>query len=274
VPSGVVSGSRKRRGEVADPAADLLVAHGVRKVYGAGPVEVEALRGVDLTVARGSFVAVVGPSGSGKTTLLQCLSGLEEIDAGTVFVDGEDVHGATEGRRAALRARLMGFVFQSLNLLPVFSAVENVELPLLIRGSPAKEARRRAEAALDRVGLAARRDHRPAELSGGEQQRVAIARALAARPALVWADEPTGSLDSAAAGAVVGLLEELHADGMTLVLVTHDPSGAERAGRRLLMRDGRIVEDTGTADASSNPPPPPVGGVEQRPRKPRRKRGR
>jgi len=269
-----VSENRREKEEAAR-TLELLVARGVRKVYRAGTVEVEALADVDLAVARGSSVAVVGPSGSGKTTLLQCLSGLEGVDAGTVLVDGEDVHRASDGRRAALRARLMGFVFQSLNLLPVFSAVENVELPLLINGVSAREARREAEGALDRVGLAHRRGHRPAELSGGEQQRVAIARALAARPALVWADEPTGSLDSAAAEEVMGLLAELHADGLTLVLVTHDEAVAERAERRLLMRDGRIVEDTdlGKGPTSGEPPTPvrqtrPAGSS----RKSRRKR--
>jgi putative ABC transport system ATP-binding protein len=158
----------------------------------------------------------------------------------------------SDARRAAQRARLMGFVFQSLNLIPVFSATENVELPLLLNGSSPAEARRKAEATLDRVGLTRRLGHRPDELSGGEQQRVAVARALAARPALVWADEPTGSLDTANAAEVVELLAELHAEGMTLVLVTHDAMVAARAQRRLSMRDGKIVEDTGDRAARSS----------------------
>ena len=210
------------------------------------------MRDLNLDIARGAFVAVLGPSGSGKTTLLQCLSGLDDIDSGSVEIDGEDVHRMSDARRAAQRARLMGFVFQSLNLIPVFSATENVELPLLLNGSSPAEARRKAEATLDRVGLTRRLGHRPDELSGGEQQRVAVARALAARPALVWADEPTGSLDTANAAEVVELLAELHAEGVTLVLVTHDAMVAERAQRRLSMRDGKIVEDTGDRAARSS----------------------
>jgi putative ABC transport system ATP-binding protein len=220
-------------------------------VYRTGEVEVPALRDLNLDISRGAFVAVLGPSGSGKTTLLQCLSGLDDIDSGSVEIDGEDVHRMSDARRAAQRARLMGFVFQSLNLIPVFSATENVELPLLLNGSSPAEARRQAEATLDRVGLTRRRGHRPDELSGGEQQRVAVARALAARPALVWADEPTGSLDTANAAEVVELLAELHAEGMTLVLVTHDAMVAARAQRRLSMRDGKIIEDTGDRAARS-----------------------
>jgi putative ABC transport system ATP-binding protein len=221
-------------------------------VYRTGEVEVPALRDLNLDIARGAFVAVLGPSGSGKTTLLQCLSGLDDIDSGSVEIDGEDVHRMSDARRAAQRARLMGFVFQSLNLIPVFSATENVELPLLLNGSSPAEARRKAEATLDRVGLTRRLGHRPEELSGGEQQRVAVARALAARPALVWADEPTGSLDTANAAEVVELLAELHAEGTTLVLVTHDAMVAARAQRRLSMRDGKIVEDTGDLAARSS----------------------
>jgi putative ABC transport system ATP-binding protein len=221
-------------------------------VYRTGEVEVPALRDLNLDISRGAFVAVLGPSGSGKTTLLQCLSGLDDIDSGSVEIDGEDVHRMSDARRAAQRARLMGFVFQSLNLIPVFSATENVELPLLLNGSSPAEARRKAEATLDRVGLTRRLGHRPDELSGGEQQRVAVARALAARPALVWADEPTGSLDTANAAEVVELLAELHAEGVTLVLVTHDAMVAERAQRRLSMRDGKIVEDTGNRAARSS----------------------
>lgn len=223
---------------------DILVARGVHKTYRAGEIGVPALRDVNLTVEQGAFLTVVGPSGSGKTTLLQCLSGLDSLDAGTVTVAGEDVHGLSEARRSAQRARLMGFIFQSLNLLPVFSALENVELPLMIGGVPSGEVRGRAETALDRVGLSHRREHRPAELSGGEQQRVAVARALVTRPAIVWADEPTGSLDTTTAREVLDLLVGLHAEGMTLMLVTHDPEIAARSGRRIAMRDGSVVEDT------------------------------
>jgi putative ABC transport system ATP-binding protein len=174
----------------------LLVAEQVRKVYRTGEIEVEALVGLELTVHRGELVAVMGPSGSGKTTLLNCLSGLDDIDGGRVLVDGEDLFAMSDAKRTAHRAISMGFIFQAFNLIPVFTAAENVELPLLLGGTPAKEARRRALQMLDRVGLGHRVGHRPNELSGGEQQRVTVARALASRPAIVWADEPTGNLDT------------------------------------------------------------------------------
>ncbi len=221
----------------------ILSARGVRKVYRTGTLAVEALRGVDLDVEAGEMVMVMGPSGNGKTTLLNCLSGLDEIDDGTVLVDGEDIHEMSDARRTEHRARRMGFVFQSFNLIPVLTAAENVELPLLVTGVPAKQARADAKEMLSRVGLAHRFDHRPTELSGGEQQRVAIARALVARPAIVWADEPTGNLDSQTADAVLELLHQVHADGQTLVVVTHD-RGIGKSGTRLVqVRDGRIVYD-------------------------------
>ncbi|CAA9397162.1 MAG: ABC-type antimicrobial peptide transport system, ATPase component [uncultured Rubrobacteraceae bacterium] len=201
------------------------------------------MRGVNLEVSRGSFVSVVGPSGSGKTTLLHCLSGIDTIDSGTVKIEGEDVHRLPEAKRAAQRARLMGFVFQSLNLLPILNVLENVELSLILQGRTVKDARSTALLALERVGLSHRIDHRPGELSGGEQQRAAVARALAGSPAILWADEPTGNLDSASAAALVDLLAELNVAGLTLMLVTHDATVAARAGRRISMRDGRIVED-------------------------------
>jgi putative ABC transport system ATP-binding protein len=212
----------------------------VRKVYRTGAESVEALRHLDLTVARGEFLAVMGPSGSGKTTLLNCLSGLDDIDGGSVIVDGRDIHKMRDSERSSYRARKMGFIFQSFNLIPVFTAAENVELPLLLAGAAPGEARRRAEATLERVGLGHRHRHRPAELSGGEQQRVTIARALAGDPALVWADEPTGNLDSETAGAIIGLLAELNREGLTLVLVTHDAAIGRMAGRLIRMRDGAI----------------------------------
>jgi putative ABC transport system ATP-binding protein len=212
----------------------------VRKVYRTGAESVEALRGLDVGVQRGDFVAVMGPSGSGKTTLLNCLSGLDDIDAGEVLVDGRDIHKMSDAARSRYRAEKMGFVFQSFNLIPVFTAAENVELPLLLAGVATAEARRRAEATLERVGLGHRKDHRPSELSGGEQQRVTIARALAGNPSIVWADEPTGNLDSETAGAIMDLLTQLNHDGLTLVLVTHD-AGIGRMARRLIrMRDGAI----------------------------------
>jgi len=219
------------------------VTESVRKVYRTGAEEVEALRGVDLTVNEGEFVSVMGPSGYGKTTLLNCCSGLDDIDGGRVLLDGVDLHALSDARRTANRASSMGFVFQAYNLIPVFSAVENVELPLLLAGTDAKDARRRAIATLDRVGLAGRLKHRPAELSGGEQQRVTVARALAGQPRVVWADEPTGALDSETAEQVLQLLVELNAAGLTLIVVTHDEGVGQRASRLIKMRDGRIVSD-------------------------------
>jgi putative ABC transport system ATP-binding protein len=221
----------------------ILVARGVRKTYRSAAQEVEALRGINVDLWPGELVMVMGPSGNGKTTMLNCLSGLDSIDAGKVLIDGMDLHHVSDARRTAHRARRMGFVFQSFNLIPVFSAVENVELPLLVVGMPGGEARVSALDMLDRVGLGNRALHRPAELSGGEQQRVAIARALVSRPAIVWADEPTGNLDSQTAEAVLDLLFEVHRAGQTLVIVTHDRAIGSRGERLLQVRDGRIVSD-------------------------------
>ncbi|MGQ0824572.1 MAG: ABC transporter ATP-binding protein [Actinomycetota bacterium] len=221
---------------------ELLVAAGVAKSYRAGSVEVAALRGVDLTLRAGEFVAVTGPSGSGKTTLLNCLSGLDSVDAGEVVVDGESIHRLSDDERTQRRARTMGFVFQTFDLIPVMTAVENVELPLLLSGMRAGAARRRAADTLDRVGLGARARHRPGQLSGGEQQRVSVARAVAGEPRIVWADEPTGSLDSESAESVMQLLLGLHERGLTLVVVTHDRGIAAAAPREIAMRDGAIVD--------------------------------
>ncbi|MBB4984287.1 ABC transporter ATP-binding protein [Streptomyces nymphaeiformis] len=222
----------------------LLVATGVRKIYRTGSVAVTALLDLDLLVRHGEMVGVMGPSGSGKTTLLNCLSGLDDIDGGRVEVDGHDLFAMSDAARTEHRAHTMGFVFQAFNLIPVFSAVENVELPLLLVGTRPREARRRALEMLDRVGLGHRVEHRPSEMSGGEQQRVTIARALAGRPAIVWADEPTGNLDSAMADQVMDLLCELNQDeGQTIVLVTHDSAIGARVPRLIRMRDGQLVDD-------------------------------
>ena len=199
---------------MGEASESLLRAEGVRKVYRTGAEEVEALREVDLVVHEGEFVSIMGPSGSGKTTLLNCCSGLDEIDDGRVLLDGVDLHALSDAQRTANRASSMGFIFQAYNLIPVFSAVENVELPLLLAGADAKEARVKATATLERVGLETRLKHRPAELSGGEQQRVTVARALAGRPRVVWADEPTGALDSETAEHVMDLLRELERRGL------------------------------------------------------------
>jgi putative ABC transport system ATP-binding protein len=227
----------------------ILEATGVRKVYRVGVSEVVALHDLGLQVSTGEFVAVMGPSGSGKTTLLNCLSGLDDIDAGSVCFDGQSLHEMSDAQRTRQRASSMGFVFQSFNLIPVFDAVENVELPLLLGGVRPAEARRRAVETLARVGLGDRLEHRPNALSGGEQQRVAIARALAPAPRLIWADEPTGALDSETAASVMSLLQELHDDGLTLLLVTHDPDIGASAQRLIRMRDGRIVHDEIRHDA-------------------------
>jgi putative ABC transport system ATP-binding protein len=230
----------------------LLKAESVRKVYRTGAGEVEALRHLDLAVAPGEMVGVMGPSGSGKTTLLNCLSGLDDIDGGHVFVEGRDLFAMSDADRTEHRARTMGFIFQAFNLIPVFTAAENVELPLLLTGISTREARKSAQQMLERVGLGHRVDHRPNEMSGGEQQRVTIARALVGKPALVWADEPTGNLDSAMAVQVMDLLVQLNAvDGQTIVLVTHDTSIGARVPRLITMRDGSLVDDSRHATPST-----------------------
>ena len=225
-------------------AGPIVEARGLWKRYHLGRVVVEALRGVAVTVRRGEIVAIMGPSGCGKTTLLQCLSGLDDVDDGEILLAGASLRGMSDDRKAEFRARKTGFVFQSYNLLPVLSAAENVELPLLLAGIRGREARRRALAGLDAVGVRDRAGHRPSELSGGQQQRVAIARALVNGPAVVWADEPTGNLDSESAEDILDLICGLNAArGQTFVVVTHAPQVAERAHRILWMRDGSIVSE-------------------------------
>jgi putative ABC transport system ATP-binding protein len=221
----------------------VVQATGVHKVYHTGQVSVPALRGVDLSVCRGEMVAIMGPSGSGKTTLLNCLSGLDIADQGQIAIEGVSLSEMSDKERTAYRARRMGFVFQFYNLLPVLSAVENVELPLLVSGVPLGEARERALDSLAQVGLAQRANHRPAELSGGERQRTTIARALVNRPALVWADEPTGDLDSETANEIMDVLVEFNQEQrLTFILVTHDRAVGARCQRIIRMRDG-LVED-------------------------------
>ena len=225
----------------------IVDARGVTKVYRTGALETTALRDINLSIEPGEFVAVMGPSGSGKTTLLNCVSGLDDIDEGSVLVEGDDIHKMADGARTEHRAGRMGFIFQSFNLIPVLSAVENVELPLLLSGSKAGNARERAMTMLERVGLSHRPKHKPNELSGGEQQRVAVARALVTEPAIVWADEPTGNLDSHMATAVLDLLQEVNAAGQTILVVTHDDGIAACARRLVRMADGTIVADGSTA---------------------------
>ena len=226
-------------------AADFMIeATGVQKVYAAGGLRVRALRGVDLGVRRGEMVAIMGPSGSGKTTLLNVLSGLDDLSGGEVYVDGESLRGMSDRRRTRFRAEKMGFIFQSYNLIPVLSAIENIELPLLVAGSKPKKARQWAQDALEMVGLADQARKRPAEMSGGQQQRITVARSFVNNPAIVWADEPTGALDSETSKGIMDLLVRLNqSERQTFVLVTHDAAVAARAHRTIRMRDGRIASD-------------------------------
>jgi putative ABC transport system ATP-binding protein len=222
----------------------IIQATGVHKVYHTGLVSVTALRGVDLSVRRGEMLAVMGPSGCGKTTLLNCLSGLDTPDEGQIAIEGVYLSGMSDHERTDYRARRMGFVFQFYNLLPVLNAVENVELPLLVSGVRLREARKRALEALGQVGLGERANHRPAELSGGERQRTTIARALVNRPALVWADEPTGDLDSETANEIMDVLVNLNREqGLTFILVTHDRGVGARCRRIVWMRDGLVESE-------------------------------
>jgi putative ABC transport system ATP-binding protein len=223
---------------------NIIQAKGIHKTYDTGKVTVNALRGVDLSVIRGEMVAVMGPSGCGKTTLLNVLSGLDDITEGQVVIDGSPIHTMSDRQRTRYRAEKMGFVFQSYNLLPVLSAVENVELPLLLAGVKPGNARGRAQEALALVGLAEEAPKRPAEMSGGQQQRVTVARALANEPAIVWADEPTGNLDSENATEVIDLLCRLNKEkSQTFVIVTHDLAVGRKTNRILRMADGQIVEE-------------------------------
>lgn len=219
-----------------------LQASGLWKLYQAGDSTVEAVRGVELTIASGDMVAVMGPSGCGKTTLLNILSGIDEPTSGAVHVNGEALYGISDNARTDLRGRAFGFIFQDFNLLPVLSAVENVELPLLLLGSPANLARQEALEALGRVGLSERADHRPSELSGGQQQRVAVARAIVHRPSIILCDEPTGNLDTGTSRDVMELLRTMNkTEGTTFLIVTHDEAIAAQCQRTIVMNDGLVV---------------------------------
>jgi ABC-type lipoprotein export system ATPase subunit len=229
----------------------IIEAVDVVKTYDTGRVQVQALRGVNLTINRGEMVAIMGPSGCGKTTLLNCLSGLDVIDSGRISVEGTDLSTMSDDKKTEHRAHRMGFVFQFYNLLPVLSAVENVELPLLVSGVSAKEARRKSLAALEIVHLVPWASHKPAELSGGQRQRVTIARALVNEPAIVWGDEPTGDLDSQNAAEIMQLLVELNkTHNQTFVLVTHDAGIARKTQRIIRMQDGQIISDEPVRDGS------------------------
>ncbi len=226
------------------PESPLTVAvRALTKVYGTGVAQVEALRGIDLEVARGEFVAVMGPSGSGKSTLLHLIGGLDAPTSGQVWVGGEDLGALDDDRLTLLRRRRIGFIFQAFNLLDVLTALENVALPLVIDGLAEAAAQQRAAAALELVDVAHRKNHLPSQLSGGEQQRLAIARALVTQPLLLLADEPTGNLDSANSDQVITLLRKLVDErGQTILMVTHNARHAAMADRLLRLRDGRVVE--------------------------------
>jgi putative ABC transport system ATP-binding protein len=225
----------------AAPVA-AIVAEDVSRTYDLDGVSVEALKGVSLTVGAGDYLALVGTSGSGKSTLMHLLGGLDRPTAGTLLIGGRDVSTLSAPEMARLRNEVIGFVFQSFHLLARTTAQDNVALPLVYRGIGRRERRARAAAMLERVGLGHRISHRPNQMSGGEQQRVAIARALVTDPSVLLADEPTGNLDSVTGETVLELLESLNADGVAVVLVTHDRDVAARAGRQIVMRDGRIVD--------------------------------
>ena len=215
------------------------------KIYASGVSTVQAVRGVDVEIKEGEMIAIMGPSGCGKTTLLNVLSGIDEPNSGEVLIDGNPMYSVSDDKRTQMRAQNLGFIFQDFNLLPVLSAVENVELPLLLLGKSASESRKSALEALDSVGLADRSEHRPTELSGGQQQRVAIARAIVHHPKVILCDEPTGNLDSATSSTVMTLLKEINKKlGTTFLLVTHDKDVASQCSRILQMDDGLKV-DTG-----------------------------
>jgi putative ABC transport system ATP-binding protein len=236
--------SKNVAGGATTPNDHIIEATNVVKTYNTGKITVNALRGVNFHVERGDMVSIMGPSGCGKTTLLNCLSGLDTINDGQILIDGTDLAVLSDNDRTEYRAENMGFVFQFYNLLPVLSAVENVELPLLVSGVKPKAARERSMAILARVGLEQWAHHKPGELSGGQRQRVTIARALVNEPAIVWADEPTGDLDSETADDIMGLMRELNlAHQQTFVIVTHDPRIGAMTNRIIRMKDG-LIEST------------------------------
>jgi putative ABC transport system ATP-binding protein len=239
-----VNGLRTSTGLENDVAEWAVELKDLRKTYRTGPIEVPALRGVSLQIAPGEFVAAAGPSGSGKTTLLNIIGGLDRADAGEVRVAGQDLQLLSSGELASLRLRRIGFVFQTYNLMPVLTALENAEFTLLLQGMPARQRREKVQSFFSEIGLAGLEDRRPAELSGGQQQRVAVARAMVTEPALILADEPTANLDSATAIALLDVMQHLNrSTGTTFIFSTHDPQVMERAHRMIRLRDGQIASD-------------------------------
>jgi len=229
----------------------IIDATGVWKRYDAGRHKIDALKGIDLVVKRGEVVAIMGPSGCGKTTLLNCLSGLDVIDSGTIKIAGHDLKDLTDNQRTDFRAREMGFVFQTYNLLPVLTGIENVELPMLVGGVKPSTARKRAQEAIEMVGVSEWARHRPAEMSGGQRQRFTIARALSTKPSIVWADEPTGALDTETSAGIMDLMVQLNRQNQqTFVWVTHSEEVGALAQRLIRMRDGLIVSDVKDAAAA------------------------
>jgi putative ABC transport system ATP-binding protein len=238
---------RKKNGTAGAGNGALIELQGIRKVYDTGAVKVEALRGVELRVRENEFLAIVGPSGSGKSTLMNIIGCLDTATGGSYRLRGEEVAGLSIDRLADIRNRRVGFVFQNFNLLPQLSAYENVEMPLLFKGTAARERRERVEQLFEQVGMRDRMLHRPTELSGGQMQRVAIARALACEPDMILADEPTGNLDTNSGRDIVGIFEGLWHKGHTMVLITHDPAIARRTRRIVHVQDGMVVNDEAVA---------------------------
>jgi putative ABC transport system ATP-binding protein len=222
----------------------IIDAKNVHKTYDTGKIQVKALKGINLEIKKGEMIAVMGSSGCGKTTLLNCLSGLDDLTNGHVLIEGHDIHKMKDNPRTEYRAQHMGFIFQSFNLLPVLTAIENVELPLLVSGTSPKDAKQKAEKALELVGLTEWKDHKPSELSGGQQQRVTIARSLVNDPTIVWADEPTGNLDSENSLEIMNLLLKLNKENnQTFVIVTHDPEIGKMCKRTITMENGLIKHE-------------------------------
>ncbi|MFN3283410.1 MAG: ABC transporter ATP-binding protein [Pseudothermotoga sp.] len=227
----------------------MIVVKDLWKIYGKGEKRIEALRGVGFQIEQGEFIAILGPSGSGKTTLLNCLSGIDSPTKGEIFFDGVEFHRLGEEEKTKFRAQNMGFIFQFFNLIPVLTVIENVELPLRILGQKGREVTERAAEMLKKVGLSGKEDKFPSQLSGGEQQRVAISRALVHNPKIIWADEPTGNLDSETGAAIIDLLERIRLENRTtLIVVTHDEKIAQRANRIFVVRDGKILKEIDRKD--------------------------